>query len=163
MPEPDLACFVPRALAATSPAFVEPRTVRFQDVDAAGIVFYPRILEYFHDAYVGFLASVDLPLPRVLAEQTLIAPVRRANAEFLRPMRFGDPIDVGLVCAVFVGSSLTLGYRIAGAGGGAVLAVGTTEHVFVDASFVRAPVPAAVLAAFAPLVAAGLAAPAITR
>ena len=114
MPEPDLACFAPRALAATSPAFVEPRTVRFQDVDAAGIVFYPRILEYFHDAYVGFLASVDLPLPRVLAEQTFIAPVRRANAEFLRPMRFGDPIDVGLVCAVFVGSSLTLGYRIAG-------------------------------------------------
>ena len=43
-------------------AFVDRRAIRFQDIDAAGIIFYPRVLEMFHDAYAAFLTFAGSPL-----------------------------------------------------------------------------------------------------
>src|SRR5687768_8640349 len=78
-------------------AFKVEREVRFQDVDAAGVIFYPRLLEYFNDAYLALLSSIGQPLHASLGKASWISPVRHAEADFLRPLRFGDAIDVALV------------------------------------------------------------------
>ena len=122
-----------------APARFEHRmAVRFQDVDAAGIVFYPRILEYFHDAYVAWLASLGVVLARVLAERTWAAPIRSAEAEFLRPVTFGDVVDVGVVALAVDGGDLAVGFRIAREG--KPVAIGRSVHSFVDrATWKRLP------------------------
>lgn len=112
------------------PRFEHPLRVRFQDVDAAGIVFYPRILEYFHDGYVAWLASLGVDLARVLAERTWAAPIRHAEAEFLRPVTFGDAVAVQVVALAADGSDLAVGFRLAKDGKAA--AVGRSVHSFVD-------------------------------
>jgi 1,4-dihydroxy-2-naphthoyl-CoA hydrolase len=123
-------------------AFVEPRAIRFQDIDAAGIIFYPRVLEMFHDTYAAFLAFAGAPLPEVLRTGTWIAPVRHAEADYFKPLRFGDPVTVEICRAYVAETEATLGYRIARSEGGEVCVVGQVVHTFVDrATFKRIPIP----------------------
>jgi YbgC/YbaW family acyl-CoA thioester hydrolase len=123
-------------------AFVDRRAIRFQDIDAAGIIFYPRVLEMFHDAYAAFLAAAGTPLPEVLNSGTWLAPVRHAEADYFKPLRFGDPVSVEICRAHLSESEATLGYRIARAEGGEVCVVGQVVHTFVDrATFKRMPIP----------------------
>lgn len=123
-------------------AFVEARSIRFQDIDAAGIIFYPRILEMFHDSYAAFLAFAGAPLPEVVRAGTWIAPVRHAEADYFKPLRFGDPVTVEICRAHVAETEATLGYRIARSEGGEVCVVGQVVHTWVDrATFKRIPIP----------------------
>ena len=123
-------------------AFVDRRAIRFQDIDAAGIIFYPRVLDMFHDVYVAFLAFAGCPLPEVLKSGGWLAPVRHAEADYFKPLRFGDEVSVEICRAHVSESEATLGYRIARAEGGEVCVVGQVVHTFVDrASFKRTAVP----------------------
>ena len=123
-------------------AFVDHRAIRFQDIDAAGIIFYPRVLEMFHDAYAGFLAFAGCPLPQVLSRDSWLAPVRHAEADYFKPLRFGDEVGVEICRAHLTETEATLGYRIARTGSGEVCAVGQVVHTFVErATFKRTPLP----------------------
>jgi YbgC/YbaW family acyl-CoA thioester hydrolase len=123
-------------------AFARRRGVAFQDVDAAGIVFFGRIFEYAHDAYAELLAEAGHPLAAVLKEGVWAAPIRHAEADYLRPLRFGDEMDVAIVKAVFAPSELCLGTRIGAIGATEPAALVQTVHTFVDRrSFQRMPVP----------------------
>lgn len=123
------------------PLYVQPIEVRFQEVDAAGIVFFPRIIAYFHDAYVGLLADRGFPLNEVLERGEWLAPIRHAEADFRRPVKFGEPFVVRLTEATFGESAMTLCWSLCSAGSGEVHATGKTVHVFVDRSFHRMQVP----------------------
>jgi len=130
-------------------AFAERRSVRFQDVDAAGIIFYPRLLEYFHDAYVSFLAAVGTPLPEVLRSGRWLSPVRHAEADYFRPLRFGDEVEVALVRAHLEPTEVTLGYRVARSDSDEVCVVGQVVHTFLDAAtFRRTDIPELLSAAY---------------
>lgn len=134
-----------RLKQAPSSAFKLETAVRFQDVDAAGIIFYPRALEVCHDAYVAFMEQVGLPLHQVLRGPWL-APVRHAEADYLKPLRFGDRMEVGLVAAHFETmpnpTEVTLGFRIARASDGEVAILCQTIHTFVERkTFQRTAVP----------------------
>lgn len=118
----------------------ERRLVRFQDVDAAGIVFYARTFDYFHDAYVGLLRERGAPLERALRSGEWVAPLTRAEAEYLRPLRFGDEIEVVIVAVELAETEYVVSYRIDLDGEPAC--VGRTRHVSVDPeTFRRAALP----------------------
>lgn len=133
---------------AQEPIITTERRVRFQDVDAAGTVFFPRMLEYFADAYGELLANAGLDIPRVLRERTLAIPLAHAEADFLAPLFFGDTMRVEVVKARVGERSVTFGHRILKLGGdAAAAAIGTTVHVFVDGkTFKPTPVPDALRA-----------------
>lgn len=137
-------------LSQPGPAgYAEIREVRFQDVDAAGVIFYARGFEYLHDAYVAFLARSGIVLPKILEQQEWAAPISHAEIDYFRPLRFGDRIEVALVRSYLEKSAVTIGYRISEVESGAVAAVGQTVHNFIDVQrFQRVPVPAAVARAF---------------
>jgi 1,4-dihydroxy-2-naphthoyl-CoA hydrolase len=111
--------------------YTERRLVRFQDVDAASTIFFPRVLEYFADAYLGLLTAAGLDVPRMLRERIAAAPLRHAEADFLEPLFFGDEVEVEIVMAKLGRSSVSFGHRLKNAAGRAA-AVGYTTHVFVD-------------------------------
>lgn len=145
---------VAELLAAAGPRFTFPMRVRFQDIDAAGIVFFGRIYDFVHDAYVAFLAARGAPLDEALRTRAWVAPIRRADGEFLRPMRFGDAIEVTLVRAHLNGSDLKLGWVVTGTDGKPA-AVMRTHHVYVDPqTWKRTDAPPVVREAFAEFTAA---------
>jgi 1,4-dihydroxy-2-naphthoyl-CoA hydrolase len=134
-------------------AFTRERPIRFQDVDAAGIIFYPRALELCHDVYVEFLAEVGFPLHESLAGEW-IAPIRHAEADYLRPLRFGDHVEIALVAAhlgpVSPPSEVTIGYRLTSLSDGEVAIVAQTVHTFLDRkTFRRTLLPDGLERAFA--------------
>lgn len=130
-------------------AYAEDRLIRFQDVDAAGIIFYPRLFEYCHDLLVRFFAENGAPLPEVLREKNWISPIRHAEVDYFKPLRFGDPVEVALVSAHLLTSEVTLGFRVARQGGsGEVCAVAQSVHTFVDPqTFTRVSLPESLRAA----------------
>lgn len=123
--------------------------VRFQDVDAAGIVFFARVLDYMHDAYVAALGELGTELASVLRSRAFAAPLRHAEADYFSPLRFGDVVIVHIVAAHVEATEIVLGYQIAHKTTGTVTAVGQTVHTFVDPkSFERIPVPEAIAQGF---------------
>ena len=145
--------FDPQALARGPARWAHPMRARFQDIDAAGIVFYPRFFEYFHDAYVAFLDGRGCELHSALRERRWAAPLRRVSAEYTRPLRFGDPFEVGLYGVNIEGSDVNVGYRVVRPDG-ELVATGQTLHVWVDAQSFRRmrALPADVRDALDPLV-----------
>lgn len=142
-------------LARSEAAFARRRSVAFQDVDAAGIVFFARVLEYAHDAYVALLADAGHALAGVLAQGVWAAPIRHAEADYLRPLRFGDEIEIAIVRAHFGPDEMCLGTRIAAASGEPAALV-QTLHTFVDRrTFQRTHVPPELVSAIARLVSPG--------
>jgi 1,4-dihydroxy-2-naphthoyl-CoA hydrolase len=132
----------------------EVRAVRFQDIDAAGIVFFARFFEYFHDAFANLLASRGLGLPELLERGEWLAPLVHAEADYRRPLRFGDEARV-IVTALDVGqTSMTCHFLVTNAGG-ETSATGRTVHAFVARpGFQRIAVPEAVRLAFSAATAA---------
>ena len=108
-----------------------PHAIRFQEIDAAGILFYGRVFDLFHDAYVGLLTELGFPLPMMLADEPWLLPLAHAEADYRAPLRFGDRVEVELQTRRLGKSSFTLTYRIVGEAG-RVHAVGSTVHTCVD-------------------------------
>lgn len=86
--------------------------VRFQDVDYARVVFYPKLFDYCHRAFEDFFRDeVGIPYSKMLSERKVGFPTVHAEADFSAPLRFGD------VCRVVMGNkaiskkSITCGYR----------------------------------------------------
>jgi 1,4-dihydroxy-2-naphthoyl-CoA hydrolase len=134
--------FSPDTLKTWSePIFELRRTVRFQDVDAAGTVFFPRIIEYFADAYFALLEARGVDLPGLIAKREWAGPFAHAEADYMVPLRFGDAVVIEIVGAAPGNTSLTLGYRVTAQLERTRLhATGQTVQVFVDARTFR-PIP----------------------
>lgn len=116
--------------------------VRFQDVDAAGIVFFARFADYVHDAYVALLDELGVGLATVLREKSWAAPIRHVELDYFAPLRFGDRVTIDLVAVHLEDTEVTLGWKLERAGN--VVAVAQTVHTFVDpGTFQRTAVPEA--------------------
>ncbi len=136
-------------ISVARPGFSRTRSVRFQDVDAAGIIFYSRLFELCHDVYVEFLAEHGHPLHQVIERAAWAAPIRHAEADYLKPMRFGDSLEVALTLAHLEPTEVSLGYRVSVRDRTEVAAVVQTVHTFVSLpEFRRCSVPAELVTAF---------------
>ena len=76
--------------------FVYQRTIHFPDTDAAGVVFFPNYLAICHEAYEESLAAAGINIRDFFSENTLIVPVSKSSAEYLRPLFCGDKISVAV-------------------------------------------------------------------
>lgn len=117
----------------------EDRVVKFQDVDAAGTIYFPKVLEYFADNYLALLTRAGLDVPKMLRTREGAAPLAHAEASFFLPLFFGDAVRVEIRCAKVGTSSVSFGHRLVK--DGKTTSIGTTVHVFVDAKFQKANVP----------------------
>ena len=71
--------------------------VRFGDIDHAGIAYYPNLYHYFHIAFEEFFEGyVGTPYPEILDKERLGFPVVKVETEFLKPIRYGDTLDITL-------------------------------------------------------------------
>lgn len=102
-------------------AFEYPLSVRFGDVDAAGIAYFPNIYGFLHDAFEALWERhVGIRYHELIAVRRLGFPLVHSEADFHAPLRFGDRPLVRVTCTRLGNSSLGLRYRIENAG---VLAV----------------------------------------
>lgn len=86
--------------------------VRFGDVDPAGIVYFPKIFDYIHEAFEDLWEEhVDVRYYHMLQERGIGYPLVHSDVDFHAPLRFGDRPIVRVTCFKLGRSSIGLRYR----------------------------------------------------
>lgn len=90
-------------------AYTSVQRIRFDDVDGAGIVYYPRFLHLCHAAFEDFFdAAAPFSYPELISNKRLGFPTVHIDADFKAPLSYGDIAIVTLaVRKVGVSSVLT--------------------------------------------------------
>ncbi len=112
-------------------AFVHQITARFFEVDRAGIIFFGRVFEYCHTTYEQLLASMGTGITELFEEHNLGMPLVHAEADFCKPIRMQERIDVELEVATISERSIRFSYRLRGSDDGTVRATANLVHAFV--------------------------------
>lgn len=88
------------------------RPVHFEDVDAAGIVFFGRFMGFAHEAMEVFFAGLEGGYPGLILQRRVGFPAVQVNTSFNAPLRYGDVIRIETATARIGNKSATLRYRM---------------------------------------------------
>jgi YbgC/YbaW family acyl-CoA thioester hydrolase len=94
--------------------FVTTHTVKFAEIDAAGIAFFSRMYEWSHYAYEEVLASVGLPLMELLETSDVLMPLVHSEADYKAPCRLGDELTIEVVIESSTQRSITWRFKFTG-------------------------------------------------
>ena len=113
--------------------------VRFQDVDAGGVLFFGRIFDYCHQAYEELVASAGVDPALYFAGAEYLVPIAHAEADYRSPVRHGERVTIDIDVSRVGRASFGLRFRVAGPEGDLRVEVGTV-HAFVERSTMK-PIP----------------------
>jgi YbgC/YbaW family acyl-CoA thioester hydrolase len=113
-------------------AFTHEITVRFHEVDRAGIAFYGRVFQYVHVAFEELLLAMGPGWTSVFDGDGWGMPLVHAEADFKRPMALHDRLVITAEVTAMSKRSLTFEFRVVGAEDGVLRATARQVHAFVD-------------------------------
>ena len=114
--------------------FTYARTVRFQDTDAAGVVYFVNVLAMCHEAYEASLATSGINLKAFFSNSEVAFPIIHANVDFYRPLFAGDRLTIQLTPKQVAGDEFEIAYQVfSGEVAGRSAAKAVTKHVCIDA------------------------------
>jgi 4-hydroxybenzoyl-CoA thioesterase len=122
--------------------FVYERPIRFEEVDAARIVFFARFLNYAHEAMEALLGGLEGGYVRLVNERRIGMPAVHVSCDFKSPLRFGDVARIETRAARIGNKSVTYRYDFFKKSDG--VHVATVEHIcaVTDLDAMRAiPIP----------------------
>lgn len=103
------------------------RPIRFEDVDAANIVFFARFFNYGHEAMESLLGEVEGGYAHLILQRKIGMPAVHCEADFMAPLRFGDVARIQVTVPRIGHKSCTYNYAIYRQKDGAKIA--TLVHV----------------------------------
>jgi acyl-CoA thioester hydrolase len=89
-------------------AHQHPVRVYYEDTDLAGIVYYANYLKFIERARTEWVASLGIDQIALRADEGIVFAVRRVEADYLRPAKFGDDLVVTTRLANIGGARLVL-------------------------------------------------------
>lgn len=127
--------------------FTYSRTVRFQDTDAAGVVYFANVLAMCHEAYEESLAAAGINLPSFFSRSSVGFPIVHASVDFWRPMFCGDRQLISLTPKQLDPYKFEIVYEIfSAAASDQPIAKANTRHVCIDpTSRTRQEIPPTVM------------------
>jgi 4-hydroxybenzoyl-CoA thioesterase len=125
-------------------------TARFSDVDPAGIIYFARLIDFFHRALeVYFEEHLHMSYAQMVQQQRIGVPVVRVEGDFFVPVAFGEKFLVQVVPHKLGRTSIAMEYTVLKQGKACAKFVIT--HVTTDlVSFKPIPIPEALRAAMLP-------------
>ncbi len=86
---------------------------RWGDVDAAGIVFYPRFFEWYDLGCEELFAALGLPWPQAFPKYDIVGvPIVESGSRFLSPVRYGDTLGIRAMVAWVKEKTFRMEYEI---------------------------------------------------
>lgn len=104
-------------------------TVRWAECDPAGILYHPRVFDWFSEARVAWLAAQGMSYYETFRPRGIELLVLACRADFHRPARPGDRLTVRVRAGQLTPTRINFHYQVEREG--TVVSSGTTEHVFV--------------------------------
>ena len=112
------------------------RTVRFGDTDAAGVMHFPQLLHWCHEAYEESLERFGIAaaevFPRPGSKPEIALPIVHCSADFFKPLVCGDPLAIALEPQRLDPGCFEVRYRFSSKG--TPVAEGLTRHVAISSS-----------------------------
>ncbi|MGD1872868.1 MAG: acyl-CoA thioesterase [Mastigocoleus sp.] len=112
-------------------SFTHHYTVRFEDTDAAGVVYFANILNICHQAYESSLEAVNINLKDFFTNPPIAYPIVHASVDFLRPIFCGDKLLVTLLPHKVGIDKFEIDYQILVSD--VLVSKAITRHVCIDA------------------------------
>lgn len=72
------------------------RQIYLGDTDAAGVIYFSRLLSICHEAYEDSLQKAQIELNIFLKRGAIAIPIVHAEIDYLRPLFCGDTISIQL-------------------------------------------------------------------
>ncbi|MBD1902742.1 acyl-CoA thioesterase [Trichocoleus sp. DQ-A3] len=113
-------------------SFTYTRTIRFQDTDAAGVVYFANVLAMCHEAYEESLAALDINLKLFFSNPNVAIPIVHASVDFFSPMYCGDKVVIQLIPQHLSSEKFEVNYQFIAEN--RVVAQAITRHVCIDAA-----------------------------
>lgn len=108
------------------------RTVRFEDTDAAGVVYFANILKICHEAYEEVLIAAGIDLKSFFRDSEVAVPIVHAEVDFFRPLHCSDRLSVQISPHPINDSEFEIIYEIGLAEFDRPASRASTRHVCID-------------------------------
>ena len=82
--------------------------VYYEDTDAGGVVYYANYLKFIERARSEWVRGLGIDQVRLRAEEGLVFAVRRVEADYLRPGRLEDWLEVTTALVSVTGARIVL-------------------------------------------------------
>lgn len=118
------------------------RPVRFEEVDAAGILFFGRTMNFCHEAMENFFGALAGGYVDLIMNRKIGFPAVHVEADWVAPLRYGDEARIAVSVSKIGTTSCTFRYAITRAQDGANVA--TVNHVTVSTdlrTMTKVPLP----------------------
>ncbi|MES2914229.1 MAG: tol-pal system-associated acyl-CoA thioesterase [Pseudomonadota bacterium] len=113
--------------------------VYYEDTDLAGIVYYANYLKFIERARTEWVGSLGVDQIALKAREGIVFAVRRVEADFLRPARFGDDLVVQTSLQMLGGARIVLDQAVLRRGERLFTAVVTLVCLTEDGHAARLP------------------------
>jgi 4-hydroxybenzoyl-CoA thioesterase len=88
------------------------RPIKFEEVDAANIVFFARFVTYAHEAMEHFFSALRGGYAALILERRVGFPAVQVNISFSAPVRYGDTLRIRTTVSRVGTRSATFRYRM---------------------------------------------------
>jgi len=123
--------------------------VRYAETDQMGFAYYANYLAWFEVGRCEWLRSLGWSYRDLEVRDAIMLPVIEAHCEYRQPARYDDELLIRVRGELASPVRMRFTYEVVRAAGGAVLAVGHTEHAATDLTGRPKRLPARVRAFFA--------------
>ena len=106
------------------------RNINYYETDQMGFVHHSNYFRFFEEARVSFMDQIGYPYAR-LEEMGIMSPVLSISCKYLRAVRFGDRIRIGVRLIKMNRVKCSFSYEITDAETGEIRARGTSEHGYI--------------------------------
>jgi 4-hydroxybenzoyl-CoA thioesterase len=122
------------------PPFTTSILVRFGDLDAAGIAYYPNLVNFLHEAFEDFFVGhVGRSYPEAFKEG-LGCPTVKVEMTFVSPVHYGDQVQIRVTVEHIGRTSLRMRYE-GSVDGRSVFAARNTMVIVDLKDFQPTPIP----------------------
>ena len=97
------------------------RPIKFEEVDAANIVFFARFVTYAHEAMENFFAALDGGYAGIILRRRVGFPAVHVEIDFSSPARYGDVLRIETSVLKLGNKSAVLHYKMLNSVSGAMV------------------------------------------
>ena len=110
------------------------RRIMWGDLDAAGIVFYPRYSEWIDGCAHQFFEAIGMPHDRLWEDHQIVFGLVETQCRFKKPGRYHQYISIATQLQALNTRGLTLQHTITRRDDGKTLVAGVEKRICMDTS-----------------------------
>ncbi len=107
-----------------------PIQVRYQETDQMGVVYHANYLVWFEIGRTAFIEALGLSYAE-MEQEGVVSPVTRVEADYKKPIRYGESVYVETWLDYYDGLRTTYAYHVLNEKGDIAVS-GKTDHVIVN-------------------------------